>query len=221
MLLARPLDDVLSSQAKVRVLRVLAQSPVALTGREIARRAGTATGHISRVLRELSAAEIIGEAGGGRAKLYTYQDDTALARQLKELFVQEGRRLRGVVRALAKSTFGLQAIILFGSEARGEAAAHSDTDLLLVVQRLTRSTEAEARRQCLSLAEAEHLHLSWHVVDMARLYRWHEASDPFWVNVVQDGLLLWGTDPGALIHGHMEGLLAPGDAVLGGGRERP
>lgn len=217
MLLIRPLDDILSSQAKVAALRVLANSPVGLTGREIARRAGIAHGHISRVLRELTGAGIIAEQHVGRSCLYSYDDRSALSRQLKQLFVHEDRRFRDVVRQLAKDTPGLQSIMLFGSEARGAAGAKSDTDVLLVVDKATEALKRKIRRRCLHLTDLHQLYVSCLTVDLAQVGRWQRENHPFWTNVVRDGVLLWGKDLRGATRGDVAGIPPASAVVLGSG----
>lgn len=59
MWLRNPLDDVLSSRAKVSILRVLCHVNAPLNGRGIARRAGIWSGPGSMALGELTAAGII------------------------------------------------------------------------------------------------------------------------------------------------------------------
>lgn len=215
MHLLRPLDDILSSQAKVSVLRVLAHSPVGLTGREVARRAGVGSGHISRLLRELSAADIVIEQHAGRSCLYSYDDRSALSRQLRQLFAQEERRLRDVIRELARDLPGAQSIMVFGSEARGAPTAASDTDVLVIVDQATSALKSTIRRRSLALAEAHQLHLSCLTVDLAQVRQWQRQNHPFWANVVREGRLLWGRDLRARGDGDMAGVPEAGAVVLG------
>ena len=89
-------------------------------------------------------------------------------------------------------------IVLFGSEARGEAAAGSDTDLLIVVPEGGEAVEEQVREVCLELADKQSLALSWQVVSLAEVRKWEEAGNEFWRNVRRDGIRLYGKTPEGL-----------------------
>jgi uncharacterized protein len=191
MWLTEPLDSLLSSRAKVRLLRVLAQARVPLTGREISRRARLGAGTGSRLLRELAAAGVVEELDQGSAHTYSLNSDAPLVPRLRELFEAESERLRAAVRELHRALPDLISVVLFGSEARGEAQAASDTDLLLVVERAPRN-EVRVNEACLALAEKYALSLSWHVVDPPTLKKWDRTGNDLWANLLSEGVLLWG-----------------------------
>jgi predicted nucleotidyltransferase len=193
MWLLNALEDVLSSQGKVALLRVLAHSTVPLNGREIARRAQRDPGYTSRTLRELAASGVVVQRDQGRVKTYELADPgLELVGQLRELFTAEERRYAEVVSALSDSLPGVLAVILFGSEARGEAQPGSDTDLLVVVERKTSALESRLRTACLQIAEQHGLALSWHVADLKDLRRWDKTGHELWRSILRDGVKLSG-----------------------------
>jgi|LSQX01.2.fsa_nt_gb predicted nucleotidyltransferase len=199
MWLVKPLDDVLSSGVKIKVLRILALSRAQLNGREISRQARTDPGYTSRVLAELAASGIVDRRDQGR--VYTYQlsdGGIALVNRLVELFQAEDRRLRDFVDDIALTLPEAISVILYGSEARGEAHAGSDTDLLIIVQEKTEALDDRVTDVCLALAEKHSLALSWHLVDLQRVAEWEEQDNDFWRNVQEDGLRLHGEPMGRL-----------------------
>ena len=128
MWLRDPLDDILSSRAKVAVLRVVCCAAMPLNGREIARRAGLSSGHASRVLGELTASGVLLARDQGR--VLTYELALAhgpLVARIKSLFEDEAARQEAALDELEVAVPGLVSIVLFGSEARGDARPGSDT----------------------------------------------------------------------------------------------
>ncbi len=199
MWLLNPLDDILSSGVKVKVLRAMALAPVPHNGREIARRAGTDPGYTSRVLADLVASGIVHRRDQGRVYTYRLTDDGLdLVGRLTQLFAAEQARSERAVEELTSKLAEAISIILYGSEARGEAEAGSDTDLLIVVERRTEELDDRIAEACLEVAEEYSLALSWHVVDLDRMREWEQTDNDFWCNVQQDGIRLAGESIGRL-----------------------
>lgn len=193
MWLRNPLDDILSSRAKVAALRVVCASSVPLSGREIARRAHIDPGHASRVLRELAASGVLLSRDMGRVAAYELDHlDSPLAQRVRALFAGEKERYHEIVDELKTTVPGVLSVVLFGSEARGEAKPSSDTDLLIVVERKTEQIDAMISEACLRISERHVLALSWHIADLADLQRWEKAGNPFWREVLADGVRLTG-----------------------------
>ena len=193
MWLRRPLDDILSSPAKVAVLRAVLRVNEPLSGREIERRAGLAHSPAHRALQALVASGVLTRQDHGRAATYAVRGRaTPLLQGLQELFEAEELRTRLVLTELARTVPEARAFILFGSEARGEARPGSDTDLLVIVEARDEPTEAHVRDACLDLAEHHGLALSWHVAGLNEVREWDETGDQFWHNVVRDGIWLHG-----------------------------
>jgi len=193
MWLRNPVDDILSSRAKTAALRVACASTVPLSGRETGRRAHIGPGHVSRVLRELVASGVLVSRDMGRVAAYELAcADSALVRRLKELFAAEEARLREVVEGLTAGIPDIVSVVLFGSEARREAKPGSDTDLLFVVEEKDDRTDELIRETCLQVAEQYGVAMSWHVADLANLQRWEETENPFWRNILAQGIRLAG-----------------------------
>ena len=191
--LRNPLDDILSSHAKVSLLRVVMRSPSPLSGREIARRAGIDPGHASRQLRELALSGVLRSRDQGRVVTYEVGDDASgLVASLRDLFEAEGRRYRDSVQGLADQVPEAVSIVLFGSEARLEARPGRDTDLLFVVPEHTDAVEERVRDACLDLADRYSLALSWLVMSVDELEELEKTSNEFWANVLREGTRIHG-----------------------------
>lgn len=195
MWLYEPLSDVLSSGGKVALLRVLCTVSAPFQGRELARRAGLTSGHTSVLLRELAASGLVRVAEHGRTKAYQMDDrGSPLVRQLISLFEAEHARYRAIVERLSTATPGLLSLVLFGSQARGDARPGSDTDLLFVVAEKSEQLEAHIRDQCMEMADEHLVGLSWVIVDLEEVREWERTGHQFWQNVLADGVVLRGKD---------------------------
>ena len=98
--LLRPLNEVLGTQANVRLLRALALSATSVTSGELARRAHLGRTSIYPALRELERAGIIEFVGAGSQRQAQLRERHPLARGLKELFRAEARRFDELITAL-------------------------------------------------------------------------------------------------------------------------
>lgn len=199
MWLHKPLNGILSSPARIAVLRAVRAVTAPLHGREIARRAGVGYSPAHHALQALVASGVLSKRDHGRVCTYQVRDPKgALVRQLRELFAEEDRRARQFVSELVDRVPEVRSIILFGSEARGDARPGSDTDLLIVVPRSTRKLEARLDDACMALSDKHGLALSWHVVSVAQVCEWDSTGEQFWRNVLNGGVLLHGDAPEAM-----------------------
>ncbi len=139
----RPLDDLLSSQARLRILRYLCTTGGEHTGREIARAVGMGETPTNRALRELADTLVVLYRAAGRAHYYRLNERHTLVEQvLRPLFAAEqAQRDAAVADLLAGIDVPLDSALLYGSVARGEDTWGSDLDVLLVTP-----TADDARR---------------------------------------------------------------------------
>lgn len=138
MQLQTPLDDVLETQAHVRVLRALTELPrgFSASARDLARRSGVAHTTAARVLRTLAEQRVVRTQHVGRAYLFRLNETHVLVAQIRALFESEARlrtRLIDYLRAeLPRRVGRAEGAFLFGSASRGETRAGSDIDVALV-----------------------------------------------------------------------------------------
>lgn len=193
MWLRRPLQDILSSGAKVAVLRVLFTSPVPFSVREIARRADITPGHASRVLGDLAASGVLTARDHGGAKTYEMCDSQApIIAALRELFWAETDRVHSVIGQLHGVADSVLSLILYGSEARGDASPGSDTDVLAVVEEDTDKLREALLDKCVELSMEQVTAISLHVVDLEKLADWEETVHPLWQSIKSEGRWLQG-----------------------------
>src|SRR5688572_16496240 len=98
--LLRPLNEILGTQANVRLVRALALSAVSLTSGELASRAQLGRTSIYPALRELESAGVVEFVGAGSHRQVQLRERHPLARVLKDLFRAEARRVDELITAL-------------------------------------------------------------------------------------------------------------------------
>lgn len=129
-----PLDDILNTPVRIRLLRLLCRTRSDFTGRELARFIGYSHTHTLSALGELEADGLVTRRHVGNAYLFSVNIDNAIvSRVLIPAFKVESH----LISDLADRFYDgigkkLISVILFGSVARGEEEPGSDVDLLLV-----------------------------------------------------------------------------------------
>jgi predicted nucleotidyltransferase len=157
MSLDQPLNEVFASGTHVRILRALCELPtdVAVSGRDLARRAGVSHPRAARVLAELAEQGVATAQRLPRTDLYRLNRDHALAEVLIQLFAREAQLrfdlLSLVAKELKRRKLPVTEARIFGSAARGDMTSTSDVDLALVAPRNSIPAVEEAAQE---LAEA-------------------------------------------------------------------
>lgn len=137
--IASPLDAILSTRAKVGVLRVLARSSVPLGYREVARRTGMAYRGIELAIKDLVAVGLLDRIDGSRERLVALSRGHRLAPALEALLRAEADlrpALRAELAVLARGVqgAGLVAAAVLGAAARGEERIGDPLELLLLAE---------------------------------------------------------------------------------------
>jgi predicted nucleotidyltransferase len=104
-----------------------------------------------------------------------------------------------IIRYLAilnqKYTGQILEVILYGSVARGESAAESDIDLLIVTTNGGQDLRDEISMACFDIILETDVILSPFVMD-EKTYKWHKKyRDPFYNSIQRDGIDLWMKKP--------------------------
>jgi len=150
-ILAAPLDDILSSRAKVRLLRLFATEPEPISARESARRIEMAKRSADLGLRDLVQSGVITRHGSGAQPTYVLNQQSALVRHaILPLFRGgAGDRTGGEQGAIAELYEMLRDAVavprdtdvlwaaIFGSTALGIDTEASDIDLAVIVHKET------------------------------------------------------------------------------------
>lgn len=138
-MLFRPLDAVLGTTTKVRILRSLLPLDSPVTGREAQRLAGVrSTVGAMTALNELTALGILLRGGSPSTHQYRVNREHEMEPALRSIFEAERRRfevLGGILDgALTRAEVrdSVRSVVLFGSQARQDARHESDMDLLVI-----------------------------------------------------------------------------------------
>jgi len=195
-LLQSPLDAVLGSVTKVKLLRVLLpiSRPVAL--REAARLARVSASGAQGALEELTSMGIVDRREATSQHLYQINVENHLADALRELFQAEDERwadlLETIEEELRSRFFGpsIEAAAIFGSAARGDDHPGSDLDLLVVTG--SEEDEDAVWEQLLdrqpSLQREFGVRISPVVISLDRLRERAEDGDPLIDAVIREGI---------------------------------
>jgi uncharacterized protein len=201
-MLLRTFDAVLGSTAKVRILRALLPLTSPVSGSEARMLAGVrSVSGMRTALHDLTELGILMRDDTRRIRFYRVNRDHDLAEPLAVLFAAESKRivvLREALREILERgavQVHIVSIILFGSNARGDARSTSDVDLLVVTQ----AEETVARVQDVLLEAAPEIHrrfglrISPYVLWKERVQQRHHDGDPLMRNVAAEGRTLYGT----------------------------
>jgi predicted nucleotidyltransferase len=200
-MLFHTLDAVLGSTAKVRIVRALIPLTSPVSGNELRALARIRSkSGLKTALNDLTELGILEREDTRRIRLYRINRRHDLAEPLATLFRAESMRigrlrdaLQEILEAGAVQEHTLS-IILFGSNARGEARPTSDVDLLVV----TRAEPADQVRDVLmdAVPETERrfgLRISPLLLSKERVQERYRDGDPLMQNIHVDGRTLYGT----------------------------
>jgi len=201
-MLTNPLDGILGTPVKVRLLRALFARGGPVSGREAARLAGVSSRSAAvEALDALSQLGILRRRELSGTHLYEVNRRHDLAPALEALFRAEWERLGALGEAVhsvldrAHALGDILSAVVFGSMARGDARPGSDLDLLLITTTEKAATVAEEAL----LASADDLRarfgaaLSPMALTRARFRARLRARDPLLHNVLAEGRTLFGT----------------------------
>lgn len=204
-----PLDLILSSASKLRLLRALHGSHTPMSGREAAAAAGVAVQPAQRALASLVAVGVVRRDDTRSQHLYTLNREHVLVRgALEPLFRAEAARADEVFREINDAVAGTAAkhvtgVYLFGSAARGKDRAGSDFDVLTIVtSRQYVDTVHEALAQSADALYTRHgLRLSVVVLDLPKLRKMHRNGDALIGELLRDNRRISGMRLEELLHG--------------------
>lgn len=200
-MLFHPLDALLGTTAKVRLLRALLPLDSPVTGREAQRLAGVrSTVGTTNALDELTALGILVRGGSPTTHQYRINCEHDLEPALHALFRAEGERM-GVLRRVLEEVLtraggrdAVRSVVLFGSQARRDARPDSDLDVLFVPGR--QEDVAVVERAVAEAAAEVHdrlgLRLAGIVIPAARVSERLRQGDPLMEAISAEGRRLLG-----------------------------
>ena len=140
MRLTHPLDKILSSAIKVRILRIFCRVGIELSGRQTAKMAGATPKTAHEALQGLMREGLILMKVVGKTHLFRLNEGQVMSSVLKGLFAEEeklkGWLLKAIVASVKRSSLksDILCIALFGSIYEKTEGPSSDVDLLVVVK---------------------------------------------------------------------------------------
>ena len=134
MIINKVLDHIFSSQGTVKVLRVLKNSVVGLTGRQIASLAGITHQAAHNSLANLESLKLVNRVIGGSSHLFSLNRNNFITKNIIESVFNSENDYRDSIISIIKKAISKHSIsvILFGSVARKEESVESDLDLCIV-----------------------------------------------------------------------------------------
>lgn len=137
------IENLIGSKAKVKILRVLAESRVAYSLKDLMGATELSIGIIHKALRDLAGEGIVIKIKGTRKeRVFKFNTDSPFAASIFDIFRIEKTKCRKeavlqhtwtvLESAISKLRGKVHLIALFGSQARGNATFKSDIDLLVI-----------------------------------------------------------------------------------------
>ena len=187
------LDEIIGSRTKVRIVRFLVAEP----GREFSQQdivssLGLSTGSIHPAINQLLAVRMVLSRRVGRSRPIRINRRHPFYSSLRALFRREATGLVAVARDFADALpkKGVDAVVLFGSVARGGASPRSDVDVLVVVD--SPAAAEHVRHIADSALDRFDVNLSPLVMDASEVGRRLGAFDPLMLTIAREGQLLRG-----------------------------
>jgi predicted nucleotidyltransferase/DNA-binding transcriptional ArsR family regulator len=135
-----PLDKILNSEGKVKILRFLCKAEVEWSGRQIAREIKVSPAACHKALRELNNERVLLLRSVGKSYLYRLNErNLVISKLLKPLYGRESKIPDKIYEAIIRNVpapDNIISIAVLGSIKKKEERAASDIDLLVLVKNL-------------------------------------------------------------------------------------
>lgn len=140
MKITKPLDSILNTEVKMKILRFLCRTGAEWNGSQIAKEIGVTPAASHSALNELSKQGVIAMRNMGNTHVYTLNEEKYIVSDLlKPLYIKEDETLDKIIgiikRNLASSKLKgkILSVSLFGSVNKGEDHPTSDIDLAVII----------------------------------------------------------------------------------------
>jgi len=188
------LEKILSSKAKIRILREMIETNREFTFEDITKAINMSFGTVHPILKDLVDSRILIVRKMGRSKLYKINERHLLYNKLKKMFKAEKEGFNKVAKKFARLLVkkGIKNIILFGSVARGEPTEKSDIDLLVIYkgnEALAKDNISKLSQEFLNKYDVEIVPTYLSVKEAKNRRR---KFDRFIMNVLNEGKVLFG-----------------------------
>jgi predicted nucleotidyltransferase len=150
MKITKPLDSILNTEVKTKILRFLCITGAEWNGSQIAKEIGVTPAASHSALNELARQGIIAMRNMGNTHVYTLNEENYIVSDLlKPLYIREDEALSKIIgiikRNLTSSNLKskILSVSLFGSVNKGEDHSASDIDLAVIVSDAVTKSKVE------------------------------------------------------------------------------
>ncbi|MCK4463475.1 MAG: ArsR family transcriptional regulator [Candidatus Omnitrophica bacterium] len=140
MKITKPLDNILNSQVKTKILRFLCRTGAEWNGRQIAKEIGVTPAGAHKVLNTLAKEGVFLMRNVGKTHIYSLNDDNFIVTDLlKPLFLKENEAFSKIISVIKRNISSskikskIVSVALFGSVNIREERPTSDIDLAVIV----------------------------------------------------------------------------------------
>jgi len=205
----KPLDRVLDSDVKVRILRFLCQKGGEWSGRRIADEVAVHPTTAHKALRDLRHATVLHFKPVGNSFVYSLRDGHVLVQELLRPLFRREAQLREQVIALLRQGFrgswrsAVVSAALYGSLARQQERPGSDIDLLVLVDSAPAKREVQEALDRLGAIVMQTFGnpLTLYVNTVREAQQKARRGMPLFANILRDHRLVWGKPLQEVLHG--------------------
>lgn len=195
-----PLNDILSAEAHIRILRELCLHGGFLSVGSIATKTGLSKSGLRKALEALGRTNAIVDEGSDRTRLYRFNWSHPFANQISALFAAENDRLQRIFDSVRGSgqILGarLASLWIYGSVARREDGIESDVDIGVIADAGVLPEVVENVREYLRVPARDEVFLPNVVgLDFDDIRRLASDQDPWWESCVADAIVMVGRRP--------------------------
>lgn len=141
MKITKPLDNILNTELKTKILRFLCRTDAEWNGRQIAKEIGVSPKAAHEALNTLNKERVLLLRNMGKTHVYSLNIDNFLVSKLiKPLFLKEDTILDGIVNMIkrkisaSKAKKDIVSVAIFGSISAREDHPASDIDLAVIIK---------------------------------------------------------------------------------------
>jgi UTP:GlnB (protein PII) uridylyltransferase len=205
-----PLDAVLNSESKVRILRFFCRKGGEWIGRRLAAELAMNPVTAHKALRALHQATILDFRKVGSNYVYSVRDDHYLVREVFRPLFEREAAARSHLLALLKAGLGTRlrphivTVAIYGSLARGQERPRSDIDLIVLVNssRAKHRVHAALDRRGDDVIKAFGNPLALYVNTVREAQGKARRRLPLFTNILHDHQLVWGKPLQEVLRGH-------------------
>ena len=151
MKITKPLNKILDSEVKIKILRFLCETDAEWNGRQIAKEIGVTPATAHKALNSLNEESVLILRNMGKTHVYSLNAKNIVVKEmLKPLFLKESEVLAGILKIIkgyirkSKIKDGIVSVVLFGSVNIKQDHAMSDIDVAVVVDSIKVKAKAES-----------------------------------------------------------------------------